>query len=293
MKLKRNNTRQSSRGNQNRPKFSYYSNVEQASDAVRQRQQVGKQRQWLIRLRLLPSILAIGVILGSVVYSTTLSSSSKVIMISDTSPYRSQQEYQLFMEELLARSILAKSKLTINTGHLEADFIKEFPEVHVAKLSLPVIGRRTTLTLQVRKPIILMTTKTGALIVDSDGKAVMEPGGLNSSSLDSLLKLQDESGLDLKTGDQALSLKTINFIKSFNEQMAASDMSIVQLTLPPRSNEVDVKLKDTNYFIKCNLEGDAKLQAGAFLAVRAKLAGEGAQPQEYIDVRVDEKVFYR
>ncbi len=294
MKLKKNkSTRQPLTGNRRQAAFSYYSSNDNTNSAVRERQQVGQQRTWLRRLRLIPSIIAVSVILMSVVYSTTLASNAKVNLLSEESPYRSITEYETYIGNLLGESLMAKSKLTINTARVEADFTRHYPEVHVAKLSLPVIGRRPTLTISVRQPFLLMTTKQRALVVDNEGKAVIDPAGLNSQALESLLKLQDESGAEIKIGEQALSKQAVSFIKDFLLQTEAKQLSISQLSMPAGTNEIDIRFKDVSYYVKTNSSGNPKLQAGSFIAVRDKLAGEGSAAQEYIDVRLEDKVFFK
>ncbi len=278
-----------------RPSFSYYSaeNTNKGGQGARLRPQVEERGLRLPSLRSLPTVLALGAILISIVYSTTLSSAPKILFADGTSPYRSTAEYQTEIQKKLRASLLNQSKLTIDTAKIEKEILAHFPELDAARLVLPIIGRRPALTLHVRQPILLMTTKTNALVVDATGKVVSTSQQLLSSEVDALLPVQDESSLELKVGDQAVTTETVAFIHNIGQQLADKKLDIDRLILPAIANELDVYIKGQAYFVKMDVSGDPRAQAGTFLAARNNLLENDSSPAEYMDVRVEEKVFYK
>jgi uncharacterized Ntn-hydrolase superfamily protein len=54
-----------------------------------------------------------------------------------------------------------------------------------------------------------------------------------------------------------------------------------------------LRIEGKAYLVKFNLRGDAREEAGAFLAVKQHLERAGKTPEQYIDVRVDNKTYYR
>lgn len=271
--------------------FSYYAGdtPETKKDSVKSRQKEERNALLWKRLRSVPSLIAISIILGSAVFSTTLSTTANVKFAGDASPYRKPADYREGIGKILASSVWNKSKLTINTSKTEAAILAAFPELDAANVALPVVGRRPTVVVHARAAAMLLTTQTKVFVVDMSGKVVAESTQLASSQRDKLLNVQDKSGLELKVGSQAVTTNTVAFILNVQAQLLDKKLLIAQTVLPITPNEVDFYIKDLRYYIKTDVSGDARLQIGNFIAAKES----GAQPSEYMDVRVEEKVFYK
>lgn len=269
--------------------FSYYSSDNPVQPGRVERK--GLRPSTFKRVRLIPTYLALVAIFGSIVYSTTLSTTPTIVFAGDPSPFRSTAEYKSLAEKILASSLLNHSKLTINTSSINNSFLAQAPELDAAKLVLPIIGRRPTLTLHARQPALILATKTNALIIDESGKAVSDARQLPSSLREGLLTLQDDSGLEVHSGDQAVTKETVQFILEANRQLKSKNLAIERLTLPVTPNEVDIHIQGLKYYVKADVTADVRVQIGSFLAVKDKLGSK--PPGEYMDVRVEEKVFYK
>ena len=246
------------------------------------------------RLRLAPTFIALAVIGLSLLMSLTLSSRPSVSTLnSEDSPYRKLDDYAVATEELLSRDLSSKTKLSINTREVEDQLLKLFPELRAAVLRLPVLGRKPSLIIAVEPPVLLLVTNSKSYVLDSSGMVVGEAQTLDYSVRASLLILQDQSGIKLEIGKQAITTETVSFITEATAQLKAKNQSVSQLTLPQSANRLDIYLSSTSYYIKTDVAGSARLQIGSFLAVKDRLEGEGVTPLEYIDVRVEEKVFYK
>jgi len=277
----------------NRVGFEYYSSTKgQEQGTKRPRQKQKKQREFNFNLRTIPMILITIALIGIVAFSTTLSSSAIVLFAEGESPYRSSEAYKNEVQKLLNDSVWNKSKLTISSGKLEATILETFPELDAARVVLPIVGRRPAVTIHARQPILLLTAGNKVLVIDSSGKAVSEADRLPSSVRDKLLIAQDLSALAPSVGDQALTSEAVAFVHDFTEQLKAKNLQIDKIVFPVVANEADIYIKDTKYFIKTDYSGEARLQSGAFLAAKDTFASKG-QPNEYVDVRVEEKVFYK
>ncbi len=274
-----------------RPAYSYYAadTTKTEGQGRREGPSVSKAGRWKQRLRSIPTIIAALTILAAIVYSTTLTTTPRVHFAGPASPYRSTGDYQAIMGKYSSQSLLNRSKLTVDAGKLEAYALATFPEIDAARIVLPIMGRRPALTLHIRTPALLLTTKTSALVLDSSGKAVSDTKQLASSAVAGLLTVQDESGLEVHAGDQAVTSETVSFIDNARRQLSDKSLTVDRLVLPTIANEVDIYIKGLPYRIKADVSGDARLQIGAFLATRES----GVNPSEYMDVRVEEKVFYK
>ena len=271
--------------------FSYYAGnkASNTADSVRARQASDHKTALFNRLRLIPSIIAIVIILISIAISTTLTTAPTINFIGDTSPYQSEEYYTNEAGKIFESNISNKSKLTINTKNVEEQLIETFPEFDIATVTLPVIGRRPTLTVHIRQPALILTTSSNAFIVDLGGKVVAEASVLPSGIKQGLLTIQDQSGLVVRPGNQVLTTESVTFIKNIQAQLDDKKLEIIQATLPITPNQIDIRLKDVPYLIKADMSGNARLQIGAFLAAR----DSGVKPVEYMDIRVEEKVFYK
>ncbi len=246
-------------------------------------------------MRRLPTILAIIAILLSFLFSLTLSRSPSITTAdkSQQSPYRNVQEYVDASKQILGQKLSYRSKLTVNTLEVEQALLERFPELDAAVLRLPVLGRRPNLVIAISQPAMLLAAHSKSYIIDSNGIAVSEASGIPIEVRQRLTVIKDESGLEISLGKQVVTSDTIAFISNVTAQLKAQNLEVSQLTLPRSANQLDIRLKGLNYYIKTDATGDARQQVGSFLAVKDHLSKQGITLAEYVDVRVEEKVFYK
>jgi hypothetical protein len=232
-------------------------------------------------------LIAVSLLL--LIFCTTLSTSPSVTFSNGTAVYRPASVYEQRAHELLSASLGSRSKFTINTTGTEEKLLKEFPELAAVHISLPIIGRRPNIIVVPRTPALILTTASKALVLDAAGRAVTDAAHLSPAVKASLPTVEDANKLELAIGEQAVTSDTVMFIQQVVAQFKAKQITIDRISLPAIANELDIRLKDTKYFIKCDVAGNARQQIGAYLAVKES----GVTPAEYIDVRVEEKVFYK
>jgi len=278
---------------QNRSQFNFYSSQQQHPD--KDDKGVGFQKtSFKHGLRLVPSILALGVIGISVLMSLTLTSKPRVSTVNNqASPYRSLEDYAVAADKLLSQDLRNKTKLTINTDKIETELRTQFPELGAAVLRLPIIGRQMNLVLSIDQPVLILATPTSSYVLDSTGTAVSDTNSINPDILSRLTVVKDQSGLKIELGKQVITKETVTFIAEVIAQLKDKNITISSLTLPTSANQLDIRTKDSAYYIKTDVAGSARLQMGSFLAVKEELERTGKTAAEYIDVRVEEKVFYK
>lgn len=249
----------------------------------------GQKQKLIKRLRLVPTLLAIVVIMFSVAYSTTLSSDPIVKLVGDSQQYRTNGEYEQKMSDILRSSILNKNKLTLNARAQEDKLLTAFPELDAVTVSVPVIGRRPTVHIHTRTPALIISSGSSSYVVDIYGVVIGKSNEVASNILDQLLVATDKSNLQIESGRQALTSDCVNFILGIKAELDNKQLAITGLDLVAGGYEVDFHIKDQSYFLKTDSSGDARIQAGDYLAAR----NSGIEPKEYMDVRVEEKVFYK
>lgn len=284
--------------------FSYYSQsntrTAKAPDETRRLQPTesvslgGDKHRTLIAN--LPLIIAVGVLVICIIYNTTLSTDAQVITNTVTSEkasfLRSKQAYQDGVDEAMRQSILSRSKLTIDTQSIVDNLTKQFPELADVSVSLPLIGRRPVVQLQATKPALVLVSGERAYILDDRGIVLMDSKDFDGDSK-SLLVVNDQSGLEIKQGTAALPQEQVVYLQELHRQLEAGKASVKQITLPARAQEVRVSFDAIPYDGKFLFGTDSRVAAGSFLATKRYLSRKGITPAEYIDVRLEERAYYK
>lgn len=250
------------------------------------------------KLRWLKQLPHLALLLGIVLVATfclQLTSDAKVVTVGPS-------ESQLFLRDKKVYTQAAQdafkpwannNKLTVDAKRISQDLRKQFPELQEVSVSLPIVGAQPTVYIQPAIPKIILVSKSGMFVLDVDGRALISGNQVAGLSELKIPVVNDESGIEITPGNIALPKSTVSFITEVVGQMQAKQLSVSSMTLPAGTNELHVKLDKVGYQIKFNLHGNAREQSGAYLAVKQRLEAERKSPREYIDVRVENKAYYK
>jgi hypothetical protein len=233
-------------------------------------------------------VLLIFFLLAALVYSLILNSRPKV-EATDTS-YHSAAEYNSKLAADFG-GLQNRNKITFDEQGVINSIQKQFPEVQTALIELPFFSEQPKVRLIISPPAFKLASGGQVYIVDFQGLAV----GLakNSPAEAKLVTVNDQSGFQAAAGKQVLSSQEAGFISSVIQQSQRAKVPLSSLSLPAVPQELDLRTTDQPYFIKFYLDGDANTQAGQFLAARQKFAQSHITPSQYLDVRVQGKIFYK
>lgn len=273
------------------------SSERQQSQATRSVVSSPNKRDLMVRARLssrqLPTYISIGIIIVSVISIGIVQPVPQVVLNQDSNTvlFRPADVYQKEAEKIIKRSLLNRTKLTINTEDITRELKKQFPEIKNAVLVMPLVSRRPILQLQSEKPAVILTDTSQAYILNSEGMAVMRAADAPSSSRQNVPVINDNLDVPIKQGDTVLSRSTIQFVDDITAQLRAKGLNVQSITLPTYANEIDFKLAGQPYIIRFNVLNDARQQAGTFLAFKNSFDKSGSTPSQYIDLRVEERVY--
>lgn len=233
-----------------------------------------------------------------VISNLIVSRDPEVITLADTGQrqvfLRGDETYYQAARAILGSSFANTNKLTIDSAGVAKAMQEQFPELEDVSVTLPIIGRRPTVYIQPARPALLVKTTGGELfIVDTTGRALMGASQLPKVEKLGLGVVEDQSGLKVELGRGVLPSDNVAFITEVIGQLKAKNIKVTALILPKSTNELDVKIEGQPYTVKFNLRGDAREEAGSFLAVKQHLERSGKVPGSYIDVRVANKAYYR
>jgi hypothetical protein len=234
---------------------------------------------------------------GLFVYMLTLTPNPRVVLktTGDSAYFVQDAEvYRKTAANSLADSLLNRNKITIDTAKVAMDIKSNYPEVARATVKSPIFGQSPVVTIEPYKPsFILTTTSNAAFLLDENGRALISTSQITHTGELSVPTLQDKSDLQVKLGAQVLSSGTVRFMQEVLAILDASRVEYGTLSLPAAASELDVAVKDKPYFVKFNLQGDARLQAGTLVATKLRLEKDRITPSQYIDVRVPDRAYYQ
>jgi|GEM_PF-497204 len=218
----------------------------------------------------------------------------KIINGSEGYALHSDADYAAVATNAMRGSLLNTNKITIDTKAISRSVKEQFPEIKSAAVTLPLVGKKPTVYIELTKPVLILNTSSQSVVVDSTGQALVTAQSVSGLKQFHLPALYDQSQLELKVGDVVLSSSAVQFIQTVLDQLARHKLQVKQMVLPAGTEEVDVYIQGDSYFTKYNLhETNAYQQVGTFLAVRQELAGQKGVPAHYIDVRLPGRAYYK
>jgi hypothetical protein len=237
------------------------------------------------------------ILLGIILFMTTLSGKPKLVALTSGGNGTFLQDmtvYQQTAEQSLQHSIFNKNKFTLDAASISHDLLTHYPELEDVTVATPLLGHQTVVYVTPSSPSFLLSTLDNKVfLLDINGRALASNGQITSMRDVQVPTIEDKSGISVKLGGQALPAGTVHFTQTVLSILAAKQMSYTQLVLPPASSELDVYITGKPYFIKFNIQGDAKQETGTYLATIQRLEKDKITPGQYIDVRVNERAYYK
>lgn len=292
-KIKTNNNIRNVATNRN-SKNSFVSYYASKQTQPIQNKKINKVKFMKIEWGHLPLILMLFSFFIFIIFASMLSSNTKILTINRNSNLlRETSDYQEEASKILNESIWNKNKFTINTDNFEEKMKQQFPELSQASITLPLIGKRPVVELISDKPELFLTSNNNVFVLNKKGKAIAKVGDIKNAKDLNLPTILDEASIKIETGKAALSEQDVTFITTLIKQLDSKNIKIESIALPPLASELRIRIVNENYYIKFNLLTDPLITVGQFLAVKKKLDSDGIKPSEYIDSRVEEKIFYK
>src|SRR3989344_5061254 len=107
----------------------------------------------------LPSYFIIASIIVSAGFFLSLDTNPKIVALesrSDSSLLREKQTYQSEAREILNKSLLNRSKITIDSTNFNSQMKLKFPELSEVSVILPLAGRRPIVEVSAKQPALLL-----------------------------------------------------------------------------------------------------------------------------------------
>jgi len=231
-------------------------------------------------------------VVGVVVYYSLLGSTPEVIIRQTATgiPIRTPQVYRTIAQDAVGTSWRNKDKITLDRNGIAATIQKQAPEVKSMTVRASLLGRRPIIDMTVKTAILRIVRGSTMNVLTDDGQLI----AVNNGDFASLPLVRDASGLAFDAGNKLLTTAAVANIQMLETYFASeSNLKLASLELPPAANEIWARLENQPYYVKFTLDENPRVAFGELLATIKNLKDKGITPAEYVDVRVEEKVFYK
>ncbi|HVS58817.1 MAG TPA: hypothetical protein VHD60_03715 [Candidatus Saccharimonadales bacterium] len=210
-----------------------------------------------------------------------------------TALLHSTATYQQAASKLFADSFANGNKITVNTEQISKRLQDEFPELSQVSITLPLIGHRPVVYVQMSQPAFILVASQRAYVIGQRGHVLAQADQATVAQAD-LPVITDHSGIDPATTATPLPSSDVMFITDVLYELKHAGIAVSGLNLPAAASEFDVSIKGQPFFVKFNMQsGTARQQSGTFLALWQYLRQQHITPAHYIDVRVDGRAYYK
>jgi hypothetical protein len=260
--------------------------VEQNED----KNKYSKSLRWTI-------LVVLGIVLLFVLIGLYVSANAKVVIVQPSGynymPH-TQAQYHKVTDQAIGSSLYNHFKITLSSNDIGTIIKQTFPEVSYVAVTVPFIGSTPTVYIQLTAPAIIFDAAGHSYVLNSNGLVIASASSLSPKELSTLPRVETPIALVIKDKEQLLSLRTVNFVQTVSLGLRAKNIAVAKMELIPGAEELDVYPAGQKYFVKFNLhQTDALQQLGAYLATIATLKKENKVPNQYIDVRVDGRAYYK
>ena len=220
----------------------------------------------------------------------------------EATAYRSPEAYKQGIAKLIDESLVNRSKLSFRSVRFEEELQKLFPELTNATAIVPLVGRNLHVELDMVTPLVrvISSQDTRIGVIGQNGRLLLlEPLSVyqeTTFSPEELPSLILQPDLPLTVGQEVL---TESEMELFRLLLTEFDGSTDYLPLPTQfeytltTREIRVRFEGVGYYAKLTPESDVRLQVGALIATLKRLYETNTQPKDYIDARVESRVFVK
>ena len=213
-------------------------------------------------------------------------------MMGEYSPETAQKANQL-----VKRNIFSRTKLFINQAELINELKSFDSAISQVEVSLPVIGTTIRIDIQSRQPFARWKEDKSDTNLAVDTKGILFVA--DKPLPDGLPTISDSSAIEPAIGDLALLPGYVQFISEFESALSLSHLFggpnrlEHSYEVPASSRELDIKFAGKPYLVKLLITRSAEDQITELTDLTDYLTSNGITPKQYIDLRVDNRAYYK
>lgn len=253
----------------------------EASERLEAHELVKKRRSVARRLFMTAVGLAIIVFL---LFQLTIDIS---IQTPDMKSSNSSKKYVAALNEYYSAHPAERFRFFLNNNDLKQFFLQKAPEVKNIRIEGDFLAR-SAVKLTFRQPVAQWSSGGKVYFVD-DGGVTFEQNYFDAPAV----AVRDESGLPTRGGQEVINRQFLSFLGQAVSAFAQYKIKVSEATLPASTvRQVWFKVEGRATQVRMTVDRSAQSQVKQAIIALEYLGKTGSVP-EYIDVRVDQRSFYK
>lgn len=194
---------------------------------------------------------------------------------------------QRLAEEGANKQWLGRSAILLNTGNLEQFLVDAEPGIKEAEVSRQGLNS-IKVNVSERQP--KLNWKSGSIIylLDIDGTVIGESKGPYTR----LPTVSDSTNLPVEVGKRVAPSSFVNFCSEMYRRLPEVGIKPIEMIVPETTSEINIKT-DKGYRVKMDTTRSVEGELASLKAVQAELTRQRRTPAEYIDLRIENKAYFK
>lgn len=201
----------------------------------------------------------------------------------------SSESVQTQVQNVITSSPLTQNIIFVPTGKIADELKKQnyqIAEADVRRSGLNSIIVKVT----EQKPSILWSSGNTLSIIGANGHAY--DGEITDLMKQKLVTVVDTTNLPVKKGEKVVAQEFVDFVNALHEQLLNKGVTVSQYQIGDTTTELIVKTGQ-GYYVRFDTTRPVEQQLQDLSAVQAQMKKSGKKANEYIDLRINGKVFYK
>jgi hypothetical protein len=253
----------------------------EASERLEAHELVKKRRS--VARRLFMTAVGLAIIV-SLLFQLTIDIS---IQTPDMKSSNSSKKYVATLNEYYSAHPAERFRFFLNNNDLKQFFLQKAPEVKNIRIEGDFLAR-SAVKLTFRQPVAQWSSGGKVYFVD-DGGVTFEQNYFDAPAV----VVRDESGLPTRGGQEVINRQFLSFLGQAVSAFAQYKIKVSEATLPASTvRQVWFKVEGRATQVRMTVDRSAQSQVKQAIIALEYLGKTGSVP-EYIDVRVDQRSFYK
>ena len=253
----------------------------EASERLEAHELVKKRRS--VARRLFMTAVGLAIIV-SLLFQLTIDIS---IQTPDMKSSNSSKKYVAALNEYYSAHPAERFRFFLNNNDLKQFFLQKAPEVKNIRIEGDFLAR-SAVKLTFRQPVAQWSSGGKVYFVD-DGGVTFEQNYFDAPAV----AVRDESGLPTRGGQEVINRQFLSFLGQAVSAFAQYKIKVSEATLPASTvRQVWFKVEGRATQVRMTVDRSAQSQVKQAIIALEYLGKTGSVP-EYIDVRVDQRSFYK
>ena len=209
------------------------------------------------------------------------------IQTPDMKSSNSSKKYVAALNEYYSAHPAERFRFFLNNNDLKQFFLQKAPEVKNIRIEGDFLVR-SAVKLTFRQPVAQWSSGGKVYFVD-DGGVTFEQNYFDTPAV----AVRDESGLPTRGGQEVINRQFLSFLGQAVSAFAQYKIKVSEATLPASTvRQVWFKVEGRATQVRMTVDRSAQSQVKQAIITLEYLGKTGSAP-EYIDVRVDQRSFYK